>query len=155
MRLESKAIFSWDDVHEYVNRVVNEWRDINIKETLDAIVPIVRGGLVPGVMLSHALDLPLVPVKINRSVTDVYDRDFRNWLEACRKPLPHVIVVDDIWDTGETLQRFHNMYASQLVTEWTTTMVSKETPDLGDIDFSGFYIDRNDWAVFPWEKEND
>tara|TARA_Y100000817_G_scaffold241460_1_gene193358 strand:+ start:1376 stop:1690 length:315 start_codon:yes stop_codon:yes gene_type:complete len=60
------------------------------------IVGIARGGLTPGVMLSHWLNLPFKPIHASL-------RDFPHWETYLPKPTDdRILVVDDICDSGET-----------------------------------------------------
>ena len=60
------------------------------------IVGIARGGLTPGVMISHWLNLPFKPIHASL-------RDFPHWEAYLPKPTDkRVLVVDDICDSGET-----------------------------------------------------
>ena len=63
------------------------------------IVGISRGGLVPGVMMSHWFKLPFKPV-----VAAI--RDFPAWEEYLPRPTDtRILIVDDICDSGETMTR--------------------------------------------------
>jgi hypoxanthine phosphoribosyltransferase len=65
----------------------------------DVIVGISRGGLIPGVMISHKLNLPFKPV--HASI-----RDFPHWENYLPQPGDQkVLIVDDICDSGETFER--------------------------------------------------
>ena len=114
------------------------------------IVALSRGGLIPGVVLSHKLDLKLVP--ISWSTRDHEEKESN----CCHK----VLVVDDIIDSGEALKTlfedwqssvcnkldYSNVYIASLiynkdqsiVPEFYATKISrKKTPE---------------WFVFWWEK---
>ena len=63
------------------------------------IVGIARGGLTPGVMISHWLNLPFKPIHASL-------RDFPHWEAYLPKPTDkRVLVVDDICDSGETFSK--------------------------------------------------
>ena len=65
----------------------------------EVIVVISRGGLVPGVMMSHWFQLPFKPIIASL-------RDFPEWEDYLpRKTDKRILIVDDICDSGETLQR--------------------------------------------------
>ena len=69
------------------------------------IVGISRGGLVPGVMMSHWFKLPFKPVQAAL-------RDFPDWEDYLpRKSDKRVLIVDDICDSGETLERISSHIA--------------------------------------------
>ncbi|WP_297465108.1 phosphoribosyltransferase [Thermococcus sp.] len=119
----------------------------------DVVVGIARGGLVPAVMLSHILgdlELKVIDVKFYKDVEKKMERPvitipLHGSLEGKR-----VLIVDDVSDTGKTLEvvieDVKNAGASEVkvaclsMKPWT-----KVVPD--------FYVFRTDkWVVFPWEE---
>ena len=77
-KIERKLV-SWNEVEEAVSKIA-----IAIKEqhpNIDSLFGIARGGLIPAVMLSHKLNIPLIS-KIRKNT----------------------LVVDDISDSGNTLE---------------------------------------------------
>lgn len=119
----------------------------------DIIVGIARGGLIPAVRLSHVLgdvELRVIDVKFYTDIEKRMERpeikiplygDFRD---------KRVIIVDDVSDTGKTLQvvigEVKRLGAKEVkvvclaMKPWTAVI-----PD--------FYVFRTDkWIVFPWEE---
>ena len=82
-----------------------------------------RGGLCLAVALSHSLVLPLLD-----------------------KPKQNSLIVDDIYDTGHTLEKIKNIKGSE-----THVWVSKKKPLWWN---SHRYIKDNEWIIFPWESIN-
>jgi len=89
----------------------------------DGIFPIPRGGLAMALWLSHRLDLPIVTeLSIN------------------------TLVVDDISDTGKTLQfykKLGNDIACLFTSDWT-----KSEPTF----WLENKLEKDSWIVFPWEN---
>ena len=86
-----------------------------------------RGGLCIAVALSHSLGLPLLDEPKNNS-----------------------LIVDDIYDTGLTLEKVKHLKGSE-----TYVWISKKKPTWWN---SYKYIKDNEWIIFPWEsidKSND
>lgn len=68
----------------------------------DVIVGISRGGLIPGVMMSHKLNVPFKPVHAST-------RDFPHWGNYLPMPKDKsILIVDDICDSGETFEKLSN-----------------------------------------------
>ena len=92
-----KLWYKWKEMRRDVNSLC---RDILLdKFDPDCIVGLSRGGLTPGVMMSHWMNKPFKPVKASL-------RDFPD----CEDYLPkktdeRVLIVDDICDSGETFER--------------------------------------------------
>jgi hypoxanthine phosphoribosyltransferase len=63
------------------------------------VVGISRGGLTPGVMMSHWFKIPFKPVKAAL-------RDFPEWEDYLpKKSDRRILIVDDICDSGETFEK--------------------------------------------------
>lgn len=64
----------------------------------------VRGGLVPGVMISHKLGIPLFPLSYSlrdyRNIEDIPDSVFEYVTKSANKS---VLLIDDIIDAGHTM----------------------------------------------------
>jgi hypoxanthine phosphoribosyltransferase len=108
----------------------------------DLIVGLTRGGLVPGVHLSHMLD---VPFKALNKDELFYNSKFE---------YPNVLVIDDINDTGATLKDFANKYTDLFDMVRYAVIVNNESSSF-DADYFGMSynkLDEPDWWVFPWEK---
>ena len=80
-----------------------------------------RGGLCLAVALSHSLGLPLLD-----------------------EPKENSLIVDDIYDTGYTLEKIKHIKGSE-----THVWVSKKKPTWWN---SYKYIKDNEWIIFPWES---
>ena len=80
-----------------------------------------RGGLCLAVALSHSLSIPLLI-----------------------EPKDNTLIVDDIYDTGHTLEKIKNLKGSE-----THVWFSKKQPTWWK---SYKYIKDNEWIVFPWEN---
>lgn len=115
-------IVTWDMFGDMITSLAYQIQ--NSKYKFDGIYGIPRGGLAIALCLSHRLDLPIL----------LY-------------PTSETLVVDDISDTGETLQ---NIKCKKIVTlftsKWTIT-----NPDW----FIDIKINKNTWIYFPWENEMD
>ena len=125
MDTKSKIYLTWGDIDALVNVLTIEIA--NKRFQIDSIAGLPRGGLIPAVMLSHKLNLPLVS-------------------EPTRKTL----IVDDICDSGETFlkllkQHPFNLFACLHYKPHT----SKFPPDI----WAELY-EVDNWLVYPWENEN-
>ena len=89
-----------------------------------------RGGLIPAVYLSHELGVPLIvkPEKINK----------------------HTLIVDDIYDTGRTMDRItkaHKYFAVCVL--W----YNGDTKGKLLVQYKNIKVE-NQWIIFPWETLN-
>ena len=121
----------------------------------DFVVGIGRGGLVPGVFISHRLDVPMLSIDHSSR-----DPDFAEELlgKVAAKTIDGVklLFVDDINDSGGTIAtirqvlarygcRADNMHFAVLISNVQSAMA---------VDHCARTIDRASdkrWFVFPWE----
>lgn len=121
----------------------------------DFIVGVNRGGLVPAVILSHMLDVPLIPVSYSSKDGAGDDKNHSNVLPTIGDSFATpqtLLIVDDIADTGHTLAELTRHYRSQGNHVLTVSLYRKEFPVLVP-DFAWQVISDDDpWIVFPWER---
>lgn len=87
---------------EYKGLVNDICRDIAIGDwTPDYIVGITRGGLLPALMISQYFDIPCETLKI--SLRDSSEQESNLWMAEDAHKGKNILVVDDINDTGATL----------------------------------------------------
>jgi hypoxanthine phosphoribosyltransferase len=129
---------------------------------ITAVVGIVRGGLTPAVMLSHYYDCPLYI--LDYSLRDRNDaQEFTpNDGQVLSKAMittekgGHVLVVDDINDSGDTLTAIKNFITDERMAldNWLYATMLEKCTSRFDCDYYGeLLMDEkcNDWIVFPWE----
>ena len=95
--MSKKLWYKWNEMRRDVNTLC---RTISLdKFDPQVIVGISRGGLTPGVMMSHWMQKPFKPIKTSL-------RDFPEWEDYLpKKTDERVLIVDDICDSGETFQK--------------------------------------------------
>jgi len=95
--MSKKLWYKWDEMRRDVNTLC---RDITLdKFDPQVLVGLSRGGLTPGVMMSHWMQKPFKPIKTSL-------RDYPEWEDYLpKKTDDRVLIVDDICDSGETFQR--------------------------------------------------
>ena len=92
-----KLWYSWEEMRRDVNVLCREI--VLDKFDPEVIVGISRGGLVPGVMMSHWFKKPFKPIKAAM-------RDFPEWEDYLRRKTDNrVLIVDDICDSGKTFEK--------------------------------------------------
>ena len=94
LTIMEKVFYTWDEQFDDTNIMCDQ---LEADEFIpDVVVGISRGGLIPGVMISHKLEIPFKPVHAST-------RDFPHWENYLPKPKDEkVLIVDDICDSGET-----------------------------------------------------
>ena len=151
--MSKKLWYPWNEMRRDVNTLCREI-------TLDkfdpcCIVGISRGGLLPGVMMSHWLNKPFKPVKAAL-------RDFPEWEDYLpRKTDERVLIVDDICDSGETFTRMKSYIKGPRLNQPLELPTEVRFASLwwnNECDFEPHYYaqecakDSEDiWIHFPWE----
>ena len=119
-----KIYYTWNQLEQDITKIAKILTVTEIK--IDGIYGIPRGGLIPAVMLSHKLDIPLVTTLDNKK---------------------ELLIVDDISDQGKTLKKLFNKKHPKgfVITLWIMNK-TKFMPS--------WYCrikNENEWVYYPWE----
>ena len=142
---ESKCIinYPWNKIDDLVQEIKN--RSSNFKPT--HTVGIARGGLIPAVMLSHQLNLPMETLGVSF-------RDNKATHHTKFKPIDDAryLIVDDINDSGTTFKVVSDIFRNRRLIFATAALINKEKSDFS-VDFYGEMFYYDDWINFPWENK--
>ena len=128
----NKNFVTWDQVHEYtdfLSKVIEH-------QHYDAIIGIQRGGLIPAVLLSHKLNMPMHTVQFSL-------RDHKH------------VVVDDINDSGETFTQLKEKF-NKAGLSVKYAVLHNNVPSKFTVDHYALEIDKSKdpaWIVYPWESK--
>lgn len=145
---------SWLDVEVACGLIAKKIKTDNIKFT--SIMCVGRGGMIPSRILSDILNISNVMfLEIN-----AYDKmklnkvNFQNYVG--RLSNQHILIVDDILDTGTTLDTVISkviqakLPSDQPILTRTATICYKNvTPRKPS--YYHFDVDKSVWVEFPWE----
>ena len=103
---ELRRIITWDDYDEMCSHIAAQIGE----DVPDVIVGLTRGGLIPAVRLSHMFNVKLYTLNISLRDGKCSSAGF-DWrrLEKYR----NILVVDDINDSGSTLQEVYKQCYSR------------------------------------------
>jgi hypoxanthine phosphoribosyltransferase len=117
----------------------------------DTVVGINRGGCIPGILLSHKLNVPHVPLDVR--LRDHLD-DERPSLELLYKLQgKKALIIDDINDTGATFDYIHSEFKDTNTFRYAA-IYNNEPSSFDKVDYSAYNINKDKnpaWLVFPWE----
>jgi len=131
----------WSFIEYQIDKIYNEVAGSNF----DVIVGISRGGLVPAVMLSHKLKIPLLTMTV--TLRDDLARVQSLKINKGEKAL----VVDDINDSGNTLTMVSEFFKQRHIHAAYAVLQNKLSSNFS-VDYWGTLQDNEDWINFPWEK---
>ncbi len=142
---------SWDHIYEMLVDLALMIRHSGFKP--DLIVGVSRGGWAPGRILSDLLE--------NTHTVNVKIEFYLGLGKTARKPVvtqqisedisnKHVLVVDDVADTGESLKVALDHVREKGPSEVRTATVYYKPHSIFKPDF--FASSTTNWIIFPWER---
>ena len=148
--MSNKLWYNWREMRRDVNTLCREIILDNFNP--DVIVGLSRGGLTPGVMMSHWFQKPFKPVKAAL-------RDFPDWEDYLpKKTDKRILIVDDICDSGETFQKISDFLNSRKESSTQTNIRFASLWWNNEVEFEPHYYAQecakdsgNIWIHFPWE----
>jgi hypothetical protein len=115
----------------------------------DAIVGLTRGGLVPGVLMSHMLQTPMEVVSYSSKLGAGDNRCYGEEIPVIHAK--RILIVDDIADSGKTLLELVKEYDSRGHEVYTATLYYKESSVLEPNYYINMIPADAPWIIFPWE----
>jgi hypoxanthine phosphoribosyltransferase len=152
----NKLWYTWEQMRKDVDALC---RDIVLDRfDPEVIVGISRGGLVPGVMMSHWFKKPFKPIT-------AAIRDFPEWEDYLpRKSDKRVLIVDDICDSGKTFEKIKDHIRGPRTNQPMEILTDVRFATLwwnSECDFEPHYYaqkcakdSENIWLCFPWDHWN-
>ena len=131
----------------------------------DYVVGLTRGGLTPAVMISHWFDVPCETLKV--ALRDGGEPESNLWMAEDAKAGKNILIVDDINDTGATIDWILKDWPSGIHDQegwnkiWNgnvrfAVLVDNQASNCERaMDYVGMEINKaeNDvWVDFPWEE---
>ena len=113
---------SWEEIEQFNENI----EGIHRKMSFTGVYGLARGGLVPAVMISYRLRIPLLMA-----------------------PCPGCLIVDDITDTGNSLS--HYLLNNTNENKYFTATIYYSPYSTVKPDYF-MNLKGDDWVVFPWEK---
>jgi hypoxanthine phosphoribosyltransferase len=179
----SKVYYKDSTVRAWMHDIIrgmaeDQWRP-------DYIVGLTRGGLVPATMLSHYMNIPMQTLNVSLRDSEIgpesnlwmaeeafgYVPKDLTVIENAGRSDPafkkNILIVDDINDTGSTLNWIQEDWRSGCLPDdpaWDNVfgnnvrfavLINNEASKFKDVDYVGLHINKMEepiWCVFPWEE---
>ena len=165
----NKIYYTWRDVEHHTQEILRQicsdsWRP-------DYVVGLTRGGLIPANLISQYLGCRMETLKV--SLRDDTECESNLWMAEDAfghemEPPKRILIVDDINDTGATLNYIREDWPSGCFPDnprWTevwgsnvrVAVVVDNESSKSEIPVSYSAVDINkaeqdSWIVFPWEE---
>jgi hypoxanthine phosphoribosyltransferase len=121
-------------------------------DPVDKIVAISRGGLTLGHLLTDFLRVPIATFTI-QSYTDIQNQGILEITEPLKTKIKdhHVLLVDDVADSGKTLKRAISYLKRFKPKQVTTVTLFYKPRSVYRPDFYAKQIPNTTWIIFPYE----
>ncbi len=130
-------------------RAIDKIADYFKDEKFDVIIGLTRGGLIPAVRLSHAMDTPMLPFNPHLLHSN---GDERGKVKLPISPVvcKRILIIDDISDTGKTFDKCVKFFKKrgfyiQTAAVYINKKVTCYTPTYE------VYDSHKRWVKFPYE----
>jgi hypoxanthine phosphoribosyltransferase len=160
-----KVYYTWQDVESQTQEILRQlhtdaWRP-------DYVVGLTRGGLMPANLISQYLECAMECLKVSLR-DDASQPESNLWMAEDAYEGKHILIVDDINDSGATLNWIQQDWMSSCFPNnqdrWTqvwgnnvrvAVLVDNESSKSKlNISYSAVDLNKADedvWIVFPWE----
>ena len=145
---------TYNQIHNACHEFINVQARRFLLDSNDIIVGLTRGGLIPAAILSHTMNIPMVPVSYSSKTGKGDNKNHRN--ELPELPASRILLVDDICDSGTTLHQVFYHYEARGYEVHTVALYYKELEDgpiVPDIYWQKIPEDAP-WIIFPWEVDH-
>lgn len=147
MNLITKYYVSWDDVHAYITTIADTFKD----RQFDCILSIARGGAILGTMLSHKLNIPTQYIGISSYNNTQKTNNIKYYQYPNLLNYKNIIVIDDIIDTGDTINSIKTDIAANMKdSQFTYTTMYATLTQSTKVDYY-YKLKTDEWIQFPWE----
>jgi len=159
-----RIYLGWQDIENHTQEILRKihhdawWPDY--------VVGLTRGGLIPANLISQYLDVPMHCLKVSLRDDDAHDCESNLWMSCDAAEGKKILIVDDINDTGATLDWIAEDWSSSAGPNvpWSdiwghsvrvAVLVDNDTSRT-HMPVSYYSLDINKeadpcWIVFPWE----
>ena len=132
-QIGNKSFLRWDGVEVLVKKLCDKITRSNLD--IKDIWGLPRGGLIPAVMVSHKLGIPMTKGTIT----------------------PDTLIIDDICDSGVTLANFYETYQDEFSFPFylkTAVLHYKPQTSVFEPTLFANQWSSNNWIIYPWERDD-
>lgn len=163
-----KLVLSYNDVEKSCQTILREMHSVNFMP--DYVVGITRGGLLPAVLISQYLEVPMYALKVTLRDGIEQDCDHNCWmpedaLGSETNPI-NILIVDDINDSGATIKWIKDDWQSGCLPDdprwnqvWHNNVkfatVVHNLSSTQEVDFWNIEVNKAEkdvWVEFPYEE---
>jgi len=146
------VLTNWEYIYNLCRNLSTKIKDSDFK--VDVIVALTRGGWVAGRVLCDFIGLhDLIGLKIEHYVGTALTRDkaiVKYDLDERAVKGKNVLIVDDITDTGKSIESAKDYILKLNPKEVRTSVLQCLFTSTAKIDFYAEYLDEWAWIIYPW-----
>ena len=148
-----QEVLSWNDIDKLIHELLPQFR-----HEYDALLMITRGGIVPGGILSEALNIKVILTAAVEFNTGVQKRlAWPTFLQFPSEALlrgRRILVVDDVWDSGRTIMTVKSRIEAANAVPDLCVLHYKPAESMFHDAAPDYYAAVTDaWIVYPWEVD--
>ena len=162
---ELTGLSYYEAVDALVAQMHQRYGDLRDPACSTEIMGIARGGLIPATYAAYQLGCPLNIMYLRSYPKPNTQKEVESYgiLPFHTNPLPkRILIVDDILDTGRTFEFVKKYFGenfgvpeqNDLELEYCV-VVHRQRPGINPPDLCGASTDREDWVIFPYDKQID
>jgi hypoxanthine phosphoribosyltransferase len=160
-----KKYYEYLHIHDMVANIVSQMYKDNWRP--DYVVGLTRGGLIPAVVMSNVYHIPMETLKVSLRDSDT-ESESNLWMSEDAYNGKNILIVDDINDTGATLDWIINDWQSTCHPSdehWSNVwgnnvrfavLIDNLSSNFSrTVDYSAKEINKAEkdvWIVYPWER---
>jgi len=145
----TKIQITWNKYIESIKKIVNHFQN----KRFDVVIGLTRGGLIPAVLISHELNVPMMAFNPHILHSNGVPREPIN-LPISPTVIRKVLIVDDISDTGKTFDKTVKFFINSGFNVVTAAVYINKKTAIFKPDFV-LYDSHKKWIVFPYETETE
>jgi uncharacterized protein len=144
---------TWEGIADQVEALAEKLKG----EKFDVMMAITRGGMIPGSLLGYRLSMRNIVVAAVEFYDDVTGArgSQPTFLQFPSDPLlngKRVLIVDEVWDSGRTIQAVATRVHQAGGTPFTAVLHYKPRMSETALEPDYYVLATNAWIVYPWSK---
>jgi hypoxanthine phosphoribosyltransferase len=149
-----KRFLSWHDIEDLVVRLLDD-----LPRDYDVLLAIARGGMVPCCLISEQIDIRNILVAAVMHYTGVgqtIERPlFLQFPDDILLADKHVLVVDDVWDSGKTIMAVKERLEAVGCRHEVATLHYKPQRSHFPVRPDYYAEETDEWIVYPWDPQHE
>lgn len=142
---------TWSEIDKLCYILYQKIKDSNLQP--DLIIGLMRGGIIPARILADyfhvRLDFYTIDIKFYTGINQTLKKPIIRHLQGIKYKNKKVLIIDDIYDSGKTMQAICNRLSDSKI--FTATLHCREN-NLSTPTYFADIAYYNKWIIYPWEK---